>query len=496
MELRHLLSRDQQRQLALLSFFYERDDLATEGQLLEISQVSLSILQKDLEQIAIHHPELSVTKDDQGYHLIQKTPLSFNLIKSRILNQCPQISLLRLLLFEECQSQAQAAEKLYLSTSSTHRYLENLQDTLALWPITIKLRPLRLEGSEVHIRRLYTALYREVQLWSESFFATPKQDQAVRKYLADYLQSQYLPPSNYVMNKLFVSFYVASIRQHRGHFLRRKQEHAFLEDPTNYLTAHLETALTKAPVNQLEQQDLLWLLFEDYVLFKEEHYHHALKTNPRLKLVHKFNQSFLAFLMAHYQLKLTAEKQKDVLFQFARDNEVFGPPKDMLQILRHPRHFFLKKTQLFYPQEVADLKISIQTFCEQRQESTTKEFLEHLLYLVLQELPETVLDRKPLRILVMSDLSASHNAHLVAILEKHLGANLEFHILDQVFYSDEDLLNHFQQYDLLLTTLLPSQNMQDLPVLVIPSFMDFKELDRIHRKIQEIRNGACSEKKD
>ena len=496
MELRHLLSRDQQRQLALLSFFYERDYLATERQLLDVTHVSSSILQKDLEQIPQHHSELFVMKDDQGYHLIQKTPLSFNFIKARILNQTPQISLLRLLLFEECQSQTQAATKLYLSSSSTHRYLENLAETLAAWSITIEFRPLRLEGSEVHIRRLYTALYREVQLWSGSFFATPAQDQGVRKYLADYLESQHLPQSNYVMDKLFVSFYVAAIRQSHCHFLRFKQDHAFLKEPSGHLPPHLAIAWTKASVNQLEHQDLLWLLFEDYGLFKEEHYHCALKTNPRLEIVRQFNQAFLAFLMAHYQLSLTPERQKEVLFQFARENEVFGPPKDMLQVLRHPRHFFLKKTQQFYPREVADLKKSIQNFCIQRQERITEEFLEHLVYLVLHELPETVLDRKPFRILVMSDLSANHNAHLVAILEKHLGDNLTFHILDKVFFSDADLLAHFKQYDLLLTTLLPSQNMQDLPVLVIPSFLDFRQLDRIHRKIQEIRNGENSKKDD
>lgn len=160
MELRHLLSRDQQRQLALLSFFYERDYLATEEELAALTGVSASILQKDLAQIPQQHPELSLEKDDQGYHLRQVTPLSFNLIKARILNQSPSISLLRLLLFEECQSQTQAAAKLYLSSSTTHRYLEKLAQTLATWGITIEMRPLRLEGSEVHIRRLYTALYR------------------------------------------------------------------------------------------------------------------------------------------------------------------------------------------------------------------------------------------------------------------------------------------------------------------------------------------------
>ena len=229
-------------------------------------------------------------------------------------------------------------------------------------------------------------------------------------------------------------------------------------------------------------------MFEDYALYRPDHFQIALATNPRIQKAQEFNQAFLAFLMAHYQLKLTSTRQQEILFQFISENEVFGPPKDMLQVLRHPRHFFLKKTQQFYPQEVADLKHSIQDFCHRRKEHLTAEFLDHLLYLVLQEIPETVLDRKPLKILVMSDLSASHNAHLVAILEKHLGANLDFQIVDQVFYNDEDLLAHFQQFDLLLTTVLPSENMQLLPVMVIPTFMDFRQLDRIHRKIQEIRN--------
>ncbi|EOH88167.1 hypothetical protein UAS_00928 [Enterococcus asini ATCC 700915] len=493
MELRHLLSRDQQRQLALLSFFYERDYLATEEELAALTGVSSSILQKDLAQIPQQHPELSLEKDDQGYHLRQVTPLSFNLIKARILNQSPSISLLRLLLFEECQSQTQAAAKLYLSSSTTHRYLEKLAQTLAAWGITIEMRPLRLEGSEVHIRRLYTSLYRQVQLWSQSFFATGDQDQALRRYLTDYLAAQNLPQSNYVMDKLFVSYFVASIRQSLGHQLRHSSPHPFLAEPAPYLTTTIEIGLKPTPVNDLDQQDLLWLMFEDYALYRPDHFQIALATNPRIQKAQEFNKAFLAFLMAHYQLKLTSTRQQEILFQFISENEVFGPPKDMLQVLRHPRHFFLKKTQQFYLQEVADLKHSIQDFCHRRKEHLTTEFLDHLLYLVLQEIPETVLDRKPLKILVMSDLSASHNAHLVAILEKHLGANLDFQIVDQVFYSDEDLLAHFQQFDLLLTTVLPSENMQRFPVMVIPTFIDFRQLDRIHRKIQEIRNEKDAE---
>lgn len=488
MELRHLLSRDQQRQLALLSFFYEDDFFATEAELLALTQVSLPVLQKDLEQLSQNYPELSVVKNEQGYQLLQRTPLSFNLIKSRLLSQSPHISLLRLLLYEKCQSQAQAAARLYLSSSTTHRYLEQLAQTLAAWEIRIEYRPLRVEGNEVKIRRLYTALYREVQLWSGSFFATPTQDQAVRQFLTTYLHAQGLPESNYVLDKLFVSYFVASIRQCRGHLLRKSRPHPFLAEPDQYLTTKIENGLTAVSINQMVQQDLLWLIFEDYYLFRPEYYQQALATNPRLQEVQRFNRAFLAFLMAHYRLDYSPERQADLLFQFASENEVFDPPKDMLQVLRHPRQFFLKKTERFYPAEVADLTQSIQSFFATRHEVLTQEFLEHLLYLVLREMPESVLDRQPLKILVMSDLAASHNTHMVAILEKHLGDNLDFQILDKVFYHDEELVAHFKQFDLILTTLMPSQNMQDLPVMVIPSFMDFRELDRIHRKIQEIRN--------
>ena len=190
------------------------------------------------------------------------------------------------------------------------------------------------------------------------------------------------------------------------------------------------------------QQDLLWLIFEDYYLFRPEYYQQALATNPRLQEVQRFNRAFLAFLMAHYRLDYSPERQADLLFQFASENEVFDPPKDMLQVLRHPRQFFLKKTERFYPAEVADLTQSIQSFFATRHEVLTQEFLEHLLYLVLREMPESVLDRQPLKILVMSDLAASHNTHMVAILEKHLGDNLDFQILDKVFYHDEELVAH------------------------------------------------------
>lgn len=493
MELRHLLSRDQQRQLALLSFFYEGDFFATEADLLGLTQVTAGILQQDLAQLEQAYPELAVSKNEQGYRLIQHTPLSFNLIKARLLNQCPHISLLRLLLFENCPSQAQAAARLFLSSSTTHRYLEQLALTLAAWEIRIEYRPLRLEGNEVKIRRLYTALYRQIQLWSESFFATPNQDRATRQFLTAYLHAQGLPESNYVIDKLFVSYFVASIRQCRGHILRQPKKHPFLLDPAPYLTTQIENGLTEIPVNQLEQQDLLWLLFEDYYLFRPEYYQRALETNPRLQGVERFNRDFLAFLQAHYRLDYSLAHQEALLFQFASENEVFGPPKDMLQILRHPRQFFLKKTERFYPVEVADLKRSIRNFFATRHEVLTEEFLEHLLYLVLQEMPEIVLNRLPLRILVMSDLSASHNAHLMGVLQKHLGANLRFQTLDKVFYHDEELVDHFKLFDLILTTLMPSQNMHDLPVMVIPSFMDFQELDRIHRKIQEIRSQKAQE---
>lgn len=96
-----------------------------------------------------------VRKGDKFFHLYIHQNSSFDFCVSKILSQSLECAILEEIFFERNETYISLAEKLYVSESTVKRSIKLLNTSLELHDISIKTRPLRIEGDERSIRYFF-----------------------------------------------------------------------------------------------------------------------------------------------------------------------------------------------------------------------------------------------------------------------------------------------------------------------------------------------------
>ncbi len=151
----NLLQKKERRQLRLAEFLIEKDDWLTFQELAEELGCSERILKYDLNHFKETFSYFKIESSHDGIRLIFNKNKGFKNIYQSVFDSSHAFQLLELLFFEENYSINQLADRLYISSSSLYRLINQVNEVLIDYGFQIETNPCRLTGAENEIRYFY-----------------------------------------------------------------------------------------------------------------------------------------------------------------------------------------------------------------------------------------------------------------------------------------------------------------------------------------------------
>ncbi|MGX7131790.1 helix-turn-helix domain-containing protein [Enterococcus songbeiensis] len=481
MNLRNLLKKEDKRRLLLLEYLYFNKKDATNMDLLQVTKSSLPILREDIQQINQQIPELKIERVQSGYRLRHLPGFGLDSLYSRLIGQTTEMQLLHLLLQENCKVQTEAAERLFISTTSCNRLLKKLAEILAEKEVRIERNPLRLCGNEPFIRYLFTKYFKEHRKNNVTFFPETDLDQRLSQWIVSFLKENRLDEQYLLHEQLVIAASVAILRLQKGHsMVACSADKSFILSEPQLLTEIQQEALGKNIPYFIEE--ILWPYFTDSYFLSTNHFTTAKKNNPWVAKVYGFAEYYLQELEQHFSLSLPSQKRQQILQLLCDENLIYTKNGDIVTILRNDRHHFIEDYQQNYPNELQQLHQFIDHFRLKYRVRITSDQRYHQLFILLTALPD-LLEKlmPPLRILVMSDIAPFHGQFLKEKAHQLLDGNLIFSTIENIFDHHHLIQQQLQQFDLLLTTFELLHTFPKLPVITIkaaPSLEDFQKIQR------------------
>ena len=478
MDLRNLLKKDDLRRLKLLEYLYFHNKQASEEELKKaMNSTSYSVLLEDIRLINQQIPEMTITRSKNSYVLNHHSGFGLDSLYSHMVSHTPEMKFLELLLYETCKTQAEAADRLFLSLTSFHRLYKKLQRFLAEKNVRIEKNPLRLCGNEFFIRYLFTVYYKERRKNTYSFFQDTSLDEELNQWIVSFAKANHLEEKYIIHEQLRIASAVAIIRLQHGHclFTEKTAEYPDIKFPEEHLFIKLSFAID--PIQTAKE--IVWNYFSDNHFVSAAHFQYALKANPWVKKIHRFAELYLKELEESLQLSITPDKKQELVTLFCDDNFVYRSNGDVITILRNVRRNFVEEYQQQYPQEMRVLQSFIDSFIARHQVKITLDQRCHQLFILLTTIPD-LLEKlmPPLRILILSDIAPFHGHFLKEKAQRSLYGNLTFSVIEEIFDQHQAIFEQFRQYDLIFSTFELLHSFPDLPVITIkpiPSLEDFHE---------------------
>ncbi|TJZ99916.1 HTH domain-containing protein [Bacillus thuringiensis] len=122
---------------------------------------SIKTVQRDISQIKNYLPEgwsIQLVKN-KGIYLVKPLNSSINTIKTIYLKHSLLFQTLNILLYKKIKTVDQLSDKLYVQNTKMRSILIDVEHYLKRYELTLKKRPLRIEGNETNIILMYYELY-------------------------------------------------------------------------------------------------------------------------------------------------------------------------------------------------------------------------------------------------------------------------------------------------------------------------------------------------
>lgn len=495
MDFRSILTKQHQRDLKILDFFYRNEFIVDELRLQKKFALSTSLMHKNLSRLADCCPGLDFTRNNGNYQMSFTNTLGYDALCRVYLSKTKEVKLMQHLFLEDCQTQTDCADAVFLSVSHTNRILLKIQKMFSDHDIALLNKPMRLTGNERFIRHFYTQFFSETGGPPEalSFIESP-QLHTIDTLLTKFLKHHKIPENHYRHTKLLLSMMIGWYRNHHGHQLfENTWQHPYFEDPATFLAAESQTMtadlFSKRDRNrlQLNHADLFWLCYSNCYLLSSEQYHQAIATDSEFCQLKERIARFLYQIVWQQQLSYTEHQLEDLLSRFLQENTAFRTNSDFVRIFRHPTDSFLSRAADFYPYGTSQIKQDLAAFLAKESLKISCQAQDYLLFSLMKELPEIIYGTIALRILVMSDLTDNHDEHMAVKLQQLLGRNVTFETMPAAYLSKDDLNIYLGNFDLIISTFSPNIALKHHPFYLTDPFMNFVTFDQLHHKLQQLR---------
>ncbi|MDT2533200.1 helix-turn-helix domain-containing protein [Enterococcus raffinosus] len=483
------------RHLRLIELLYACRTGLSSDQLLEELECSLSVLLKDVKLINSQQDSFRVQKYKGLYQLKIKSHISINRLYADTIQHSPEFQIIEELLYEECENIIDLSKKLYLSPSKTQRNLKKIEGVLSETGITLQYRPLRLEGNESVIRHMYYRYFIEKSDRLGSLYRELKEFQikAITELVNQFIQLNKLE-DNYISRKrLGYNMYISLWRIKNGHYYPKSKLNSDLMLPEKQMLdafKRMAMEVFRLKLSSDKIKDCLWLSYGDVVVASKSQLQSALKKDDayadfyyhHLELVEEFD-SLLNFSLGN-------DKKQDLAIVLMNEHRIYGPDGQYIDILFRQRKIFLEKLSETHDQAVKKVKRIVDQFVHRYQIYQEEDFVWNYVYLLITMVPQSLsllasCDR-PLKLLLLSELSPTEEFFLGSQIENQIYGNFEVHYVEKKLSNVNIHRSELEKYDALITSSSVEEVPEEYPTVVIDPFLTNQDVHQLQQLISKL----------
>lgn len=507
MDFRELLGTTFKRRLDLLELLYYQRKGWTVTQLLDELDCSLPVLMADIEKINMNNPDFTIIKLNGHYHLEIDETASLSNLYASILIWLPEYQIIEELLYEECETISDLAEKLQLSLSKTQRHLKKIKAALHKAGMTLASRPLRVEGREGEVRNFYFRFYLEQQDTFENILPklTEHHYLIIERYVQEFARINGMQWKYIYEKRLIFNFYISLWRIKNNHFFPKYELRTLgLKLPSKNFYLQLDRAVKEIALLDLSVEvlrDCFWLNFSDALVYNASHREYALMDNPRYQYL--FVQHHELVTSYDEMLGCRLSKQDKINYTTILCNDVYlYDSKDAVHIdlLWDNRLFFLHEAAKVYGNGIEKVKGLVETFVKKHRMYQEEGFVYNYMYLLItmenRSLKWLASQDQALKILLLSDLTPTAEAFLAHQIQELVYGNFTIHHFEKLSASADQLHEEMTKYDCLITTRSTRGIANEFPAVVIPPFLTLEGIQDIQELIADLmaqkNNSAVS----
>lgn len=495
MNFRDILGVSNLRHLRLVELLYACRIGLSSDQLLEELECSLSVLLKDVKLINSQQDAFRIVKYKGLYQLQIKSHVSINRLYADTIQQSPEFQIIEELLYEECENIIDLSKKLFLSPSKTQRNLKKIESVLLKTGITLQYRPLRLEGNESVIRHMYYRYFIEKSDRLDSLYRDLKEFQikAITELVNQFIQVNKLE-DNYISRKrLGYNMYISLWRIKNGHYYPNLELNSDLMLPERQiLDAFKRMALEvfRVKLSSDKIKDCLWLSYADVVVASKTQLNSALRREDEyasyyyrhLELVEEFD-SLLNFSLGN-------DKKQELAIVLMNEHRIYEPDGQLIDILFRQRRIFLDKLSETHDQAVKKVKKIVDHFVRRYQIYQEEDFNWNYVYLLITMVPQSLTllascDR-PLKLLLLSELSPTEEFFLGSQIENQIYGNFEVHYVEKKLTNVNINRSELEKYDALITSSSVEEVPEEYPTVVIDPFLTNQDVYQLQQLVSKL----------
>lgn len=495
MNFREVLGTSSLRRLRFVELLYTSQMGLPSDQLLEELDCSLPILLKDVKLINDEQDSFHIEKFKGLYRVQVKPHVSINRLYAEVLQQSPEFQIIEELLYEKCSSISDLAEKLYLSASNTQRYLKKIETAFKKAEISLDYRPLRIEGKESIVRHFYYRYFLEKSDRLENLFNGLKDYQinAITDLVDQFIQVNHLENRHLFRKRLSYNIYISLWRIKNGRYYPQNElisPLALPDEQTVDSFSRMVLEVFRVRLTPEQIKDCLWLSYSDTLVFSEDQWKSAMKQSrtyrdlfqKHLELVEDFNR-----LVGR---SLDADARDELAIALVNDQRMYSPKGCFIDILYRQRIIFLQKMMETHYQAVKKVLKIAENFVKKYRIYQENDFVWNYAYLLITMVPKSLSMLascdKPLKLLLLTELSPTEESFLAEQIEERIYGNFEVHFVEERARDTYIDQYELEKYDALITSSSIEEIPYDYPTVIIDPFLTNQNIVQLQQLISDL----------
>ncbi len=386
-------------------------------------------------------------------------------------------------------------EKALFESLKDSAKFKKIEGVLSETGITLQYRPLRLEGNESVIRHMYYRYFIEKSDRLGSLYRELKEFQikAITELVNQFIQLNKLE-DNYISRKrLGYNMYISLWRIKNGHYYPKSKLNSDLMLPEKQLLdafKRMAMEVFRVKLSSDKIKDCLWLSYGDVVVASKSQLQSALRKEDgyadfyyrHLELVEEFD-SLLNFSLGN-------DKKQDLAIVLMNEHQIYEPEGQYIDILFRQRKIFLEKLSETHDQAVKKVKRIVDQFVNRYQIYQEEDFVWNYVYLLITMVPQSLsllasCDR-PLKLLLLSELSPTEEFFLGSQIENQIYGNFEVHYVEKKLSNVNIHRSELEKYDALITSSSVEEVPEEYPTVVIDPFLTNQDVHQLQQLVSKL----------
>lgn len=495
MDFREVLGTSSLRRLRFVELLYASQVGLPSDQLLEELECSLPILLKDVKLINDEQDAFHIEKFKGLYQIQVKPHVSINRLYAEVLQQAPEFQIIEELLYEKCSSISDLAEKLYLSASNTQRYLKKIENALKKVGIKLDYRPLRIEGKESVVRHFYYRYFIEKSDSLETLFDELKEYQirAISDLVNQFIQVNHLENRHIFRKRVSYNIFISLWRIKNGRFYPQNELISPLSMPDKETVDSFERmALEVFRVRLTNEQvkDCLWLSYADMLVFSEDQWKSAMKQSRTYRDLYQKHYELVEEFNRLIGRSLSEDEKHELTIVLVNDQRMYSPKGRFIDILYRQRSIFLEKMMETHYQAVKKVLQIAELFVKRYRIYQENDFVWNYAYLLITMVPQSLnllaSNDKPLKLLLLSELSPTEEVFLAEQIEERIYGNFEVNFVEERSRDANIDQYNLEKYDALITSSSVEEVPYDYPTVIIDPFLTNQNIVQLQQLISDL----------